>query len=112
MSAVYEVVTVQVRLGDRQRFKQLHRDVLLPTCHRVGITVVACLMAEVGLVGRVVDVYRYDSYAQYADLSGRLETELATVGYYTQIQECIVGTIQVELMATLNGDAWAAVSGA
>ncbi len=110
MTSVFEVVTVQVNLGARGRFAELHREVLLPACHRNGIRVVACLMAEVGQVGRVVDIYEYSSYADYSDRSAALEADLTASGYYEQIQLCIAGTIQVELMTELNGSAWAAVS--
>lgn len=95
---LYEVVTGQVRIGARGKFRELHAGTLLPACRRAGIKVVAALMAEVGSLGKFVDIYLYDDFADYERKSSQLASILEESGYYPVVQECIVGSITIELM--------------
>jgi hypothetical protein len=100
-NGVYEVVRVQVLLSKQAEFRQLHREVLMPACREIGITVEKCLMAQVGPVGEVVDVYSYLSYEDYCNKTSALEKLLIESGYYPQVQSCINGTINVSLCESL-----------
>jgi hypothetical protein len=100
---VYEVVTGQILLAMRARFEELHATVLLPAVREVGAMPVAALMVEVGQVGRFCDVYQYASYHDYDLQSATLEGLLTERGYYPKIQECIVGSIEVNLARSFLG---------
>ncbi|MEO8649847.1 MAG: hypothetical protein ABI539_11840 [Acidobacteriota bacterium] len=99
---IFEVVHGEVKISERDRFKELHRSILLPICASLGINLELTLMSEVGRFGRFINVYSYDSYQDYEDRSGRLESELANASFYEQIQACLVGTIDIELMSGIK----------
>lgn len=100
--ALYEVVSAQVLLAKRQEFQRLHKDILLPLCNQNGIEVILCLMSDVGSVGKFIDVFRYKSYNEYDLKSTSLEESLYACNYYEHIQNCIQGSITVELMSSFN----------
>lgn len=95
---VFEVVSGQVRIGARRRFRELHAEKLLPAYHRAGVRVVAALMTEVGTFGKFVDIYEYKDFGDYEEKSSLIADVLEESGYYPEIQECILGSISIELM--------------
>lgn len=96
---LFEVVHGEVTISKRDQFRELHNSILLPICRDLGIDLELTMMCDVGRFGRFINVYSYQSYEDYELRSGRLETELAKVGFYQQIEECLVGTINIELMS-------------
>ena len=95
---VFEVVSGQLRIGARSRFRELHAQKLLPAYRKAGIRVVAALMTEVGSFGKFVDIYEYRDFGDYEARSSLVAASLEDSGYYPEIQECIVGSISIELM--------------
>lgn len=95
---VFEVVSGQILLAKRKEFQKLHSEVLMPTCTKVEINLVLCLMTEVGSVGKFIDIYQYNDYQEYDSKTNLLESLLWEANYYDEIQKCITGSISVELM--------------
>ena len=95
---VFELVTGQVLLSKRPLFIELHSTILIPTYKKLGIQIVCCLMTEVGDIGKFIDIYQYSSYGEYDEKTFKLEQLLKEVGYYDKIQNCIQGSISVQLM--------------
>jgi NIPSNAP protein len=82
MKPVYEVVSGSILLSKREDFFRLHRDWLLPMMHKIGIRPVLLLMTEIGSYGKFLDIYRYDSLAQYEELTDRLLSHPELQSYY------------------------------
>jgi hypothetical protein len=95
---LFEVASGQILLAKRREFERLHREMLIPNCEKAGIKVVHCLMAEVGSIGKFIDIYQYGDYKEYDSKTTLLEDLLWKAGYYEEIQKCISGSISVELM--------------
>jgi hypothetical protein len=102
---IFEVVHGEVKISKRDRFRELHRDILLPICASLGINLELTMMSDVGRFGRFINVYSYDCYQDYEERSGCLEAELLNVGFYQEIEECLVGTIDIELMSGVKPSA-------
>ena len=94
---IYEVVTGQILLSRREEFFRLHHDILLPMLLEAGIEPVVLLVTEVGRLSRFIDVYRYPSLAAYGHSADRLMANPAIADYYSQVAECIHGSITIEL---------------
>lgn len=95
---LFEVVHGEVKISKRDVFRELHRSILLPICREIGIDLELTMMCDVGRFGRFINVYSYNSYQDYETRSGALEVKLAEVGFYEKIEECLVGTINIDLM--------------
>lgn len=95
---LFEVASGQILLSKRREFERLHRKILVPNCEKAGIKVVHCLMAEVGSIGKFIDIYQYGDYQEYDSKTTLLEDLLWKAGYYEKIQKCISGSISIELM--------------
>ena len=98
MKPVYEVVSGSILLSKREDFFRLHRDWLLPMMHKIGIRPVLLLMTEIGSYGKFLDIYRYDSLAQYEELTDRLLSHPELQSYYAEVGQCILGSISIEIM--------------
>lgn len=101
MKPVYEVVTGQILLSRRQQFFELHQGFLLPAMKEIGIRPVLLLITELGRYGRFLDVYEYDTLAQYEELTDRLIELPQLEKYYREVGDCVQGSISVEIMTTL-----------
>ena len=97
-SMLFEVVHGEVKISKRDTFRELHRSILLPICNELGIKLELTMMCDVGRFGRFMNVYSYSSYEDYETRSGELEAKLLDVGFYEKIEECLVDTINIELM--------------
>ena len=95
---IYEVVTGIVRIDKRKEFVELHRVNILPVYARYDLKIICCLLTEVGEFGRFLDVYQYDSYAHYEQISEQIYQELNKGNYYSRIRECIEGNISISIM--------------
>ncbi len=98
---LYEVVSGQILLSAREQFFQLHSEVLLPIMKEVGIQPQLLLLTEIGRYGRFLDVYRYESLAEYQRLTDKLLADPRMGPYYVQVGTCIQGSISVEIMREL-----------
>jgi hypothetical protein len=101
MGPLYEVVTGQVLLSQRSRFFELHGKVLLPIMKEHGIQPVLMLMTEIGRYGRFLDVYKFESMADYELRTDKLVSDSRMPSYYDEVGKCIHGSICVELMTDL-----------
>jgi hypothetical protein len=102
MKPVYEVVSGSILLSKREDFFRLHRDWLLPMMHKIGIRPVLLLMTEIGSYGKFLDIYRYDSLAQYEELTDRLLSHPELQSYYAEVGQCILGSISIERIDNIN----------
>lgn len=98
---LYEVVSGQILLSERERFFRLHSEVLLPIMKQVGIRPHLLLITEIGRYGRFLDVYCYESLAEYQRLTDQLLADPRMVPYYQEVGTCIQGSIMVEIMREL-----------
>ena len=96
---IYEVITGIVRIDKRSEFIGLHREYILPVYAKNSVTVICCLLTEVGEFGKFIDVYEYPSYEEYEKKSEAIFRELREKEYYPKINGCIVGNITISLMA-------------
>ncbi len=96
-SPIYEVVSGQVRLGKREKFLQLHRELFFPIMRDSGIEPLVMLITELGRHLRFLDIYRYPSLEEYGKRTDSFLQDQRVEEYYSQIGECIEGSIQVEL---------------
>lgn len=101
MNAVFEVVTGQVLLSQRERFFELHANVLLPIMRDIGITPKLLLITEIGRYGRFLDVYRYENLSEYQRLTDQLLSDPRITPYYEKVGKCVHGSITVEIMRSL-----------
>src|SRR6476660_7867255 len=69
-----------------------------PMMHKIGMRPVLLLMTEIGSYGKFLDIYRYDSLAQYEELTDRLLSHPELQSYYAEVGECILGSISIEIM--------------
>ncbi len=100
MNTIYEVVSGRIQLGKKKRFEELHKEILIPIMDEIGIEAVVFLHTEIGEMGRFIDVYRYESMADYERLTDQLIGRSELEPYYSEIGQCIEGNITVELMTT------------
>jgi NIPSNAP len=96
-SALYEVVSGQVRLGKQEEFCRLHRDALLPMICDAGIEPVLLLLTELGRFLRFLDIYRYPSLTEYGMRTDAFLRDRRLAEYYEKVGACIDGSIVVEL---------------
>lgn len=101
MTPIYEVVSGQILLARRNDFFRLHSEVLLPIMQRLGIRPVLMLVCELGAYGRFLDIYQYESLADYERISDQLLAQPELPEYYTQVGLCVHGSITVEIMQEL-----------
>jgi hypothetical protein len=52
----------------------------------------------IGSYGKFLDIYRYDSLAQYEELTDRLLSHPELQSYYAEVGQCILGSISIEIM--------------
>jgi hypothetical protein len=69
--------------------------------HKIGIRPVLLLMTEIGSYGKFLDIYRYDSLAQYEELTDRLLSHPELQSYYAEVGQCILGSISIEIMRVM-----------
>ena len=98
---VYEVVSGEILLSSRQAFFSLHDTILLPIMKELGINPFLFLITEIGRYGRFIDVYRYNNYSEYFELTDKLLAHPGMESFYNQIGKLINGTFNVELMKEL-----------
>ena len=98
---IYEVVTGSILLSARDEFFRLHSQTLLPIMRDIGIAPVMMLVTEIGDYGQFLDIYRYESLADYERLTDRLLDRPEIPPYYKQVGQCIAGSIRVQIMRDL-----------
>lgn len=98
---MYEVVSGQILLSERERFFHLHSEVLLPIMKELSIQPYLLLITEIGRYGRFLDVYRYESLTEYQRLTDQLLAHPLMAQYYKEVGTCIQGSITVEIMREL-----------
>lgn len=98
---IYEVVTGQILLSKRREFFDLHCKTLLPVMKQIGITPKILLITEIGRYGRFLDIYEYESFADYDIKTAELLKQPIIESYYEKVGECIDGSITIELMTEL-----------
>lgn len=98
---VYEVVSGEILLSSRGEFFKLHDSVLLPIMKEIGIKPLLLLITEIGRYGRFIDIYCYESYNKYFELTDKLLSHPGIESFYNQIGKFVNGTINVELMKEL-----------
>ncbi|MFC4319506.1 NIPSNAP family protein [Rhizobium alvei] len=101
MSPVFEVVSGQIRLNRRREFFELHSSVLLPIMLSYDIRPKMLLFTELGRFSRFLDIYEYDSMADYESKTDQLVADERIGPYYEKVGECVEGGITVELMSNL-----------
>jgi hypothetical protein len=99
---LFELVTGTVRLDRLHDFERLHRDVLLPIFQRHAIKPFILLLTDVGVVGRFFDLYEYSSMSEYEELTSQLVADPDMISYYNEIQPCIIGSIEVQLLRAFS----------
>jgi hypothetical protein len=101
LAPIYEVVSGQILLSKREEFFRLHREILLPMMKSFGIEPVLMLICELGEYGRFLDVYRYESLADYECRTDELLAHPDLPSYYARVGGCVHGGIRVEIMRDL-----------
>lgn len=100
---IFELVTGTVRLQKAKEFQHLHQTVLLPILERHGVKPV--FLSETyagGEVGKFYDIYEYPDLAAYQRITALVEQDAEMPGYYELIQGCILGTISITLLRTME----------
>jgi hypothetical protein len=67
----------------------------------VGIRPLALLITEIGQYGKFLDIYTYDSLAEYEEKTSQLLNNPKMAPYYAEVGNCIQGSISVEIMTDL-----------
>ena len=100
-SPIYELVSGQIKLGKREEFSRIHREILLPILKDTGIEPVSMLVTESGAYDRFLNIYRYADLMSYGQRTDAFAKDTRVGDYFSAMLPCIEGSLQVELALDL-----------
>lgn len=100
-SPIYELVSGQIKLGKREEFSRIHRQILLPILQDAGIEPVSMLVTESGRYDRFLNIYRYTDLSNYGSRTDAFAQDKRVSDYFGAMLTCIEGPLQVELALEL-----------